>query len=157
MSQPAEVIEVVGGIAGQPVVSEALAAAATTIKPGHLIEELAAGTVQEHGGTALNAQKLFALTDLTLGGTRDDVYAAASLVRYGAFNTGQRVFGRVAVGSVAIVIGDELQSNGDGTVEKLVASAATAQSARDSIVGYAREAIDNSGGSAEVFIELRVA
>lgn len=157
MSQAAQVIEALGGINGQSVHDEALSAAASAIKPGHLIEELAAGTVQEHSGTALNAQKLFALTDLTLGATIDDAYAVAALVRYGAFNTGQEVFGRVAVGSVAIVIGDALQSNGDGTVEKLATDTATDDTQRDSVVGYAREAIDNSGGSAEVFIKLRVA
>lgn len=157
MSQAAKVIESIGGISGQSIHSEALSAAASAIKPGHLIEELSAGTVQEHSGTALNAQKLFALTDLTLGGTVDDAYAVAATVRYGAFSSGQRAFGRVAVGSVAIVTGDALQSNGDGTVEKLATDTATDDTQRDSIVGYAREAIDNSGGSAEVFIELRVA
>jgi len=157
MSQSPQVIEVQGGINGQSIHEEALSAAASAIKPGHLIEELAAGTVQEHSGTALNAQKLFALADPTLGKTIDDVYAVASLVRFGAFSSGQKVFGRVAVGSVAIVKGDALQSNGDGTVEKLVTDTATDDTQRDSIVGYALEAIDNSGGSAEVFIKLRVA
>ncbi len=157
MSQAPQVIEVQGGINGQSIHDEALSAAASAIKPGHLIEELAAGTVQEHSGTALNAQKLFALTDLTLGKTIDDAYAVASLVRYGAFSTGQKVFGRVAVGSVAIVKGDDLQSNGDGTVEKLVTDSATDDTQRNSIVGTALEAIDNSGGSVEVFIKLRVA
>lgn len=157
MSQAPQVIEAKGGISGQSIHSEALSAAASAIKPGHLIEELAAGTVQEHSGTALNAQKLFALTDLTLAGTIDDAYAVGSTVRYGAFSSGQEVFGRVAVGSVAIVIGDALQSNADGTVEKLVTDAATDDTQRDSIVGYAREAIDNSAGSVEVFIKLRVA
>lgn len=157
MSQAAQVIAALGGQNGHSIDDEALSAAASAIKPGHLVEELAAGTVQEHAGTALNAQKLFALTDLTVGGTIDDAYAVGSLVRYGAFSTGQKVFGRVAVGSVAIVKGDALQSNGDGTVEKLVIDAATDDTQRDSIVGYALEAIDNSGGSVEVFIELRVA
>ena len=72
MSQAAQVIAALGGINGQSVHDEALAAAASAIKPGHLVEELAAGTVQEHSGTALNAQKLFALTDLTLAATIDD-------------------------------------------------------------------------------------
>ena len=155
MSQ--EVIEALADLAGQSIHNEKLTAAASAIKPGHLVEELAAGTVQEHAGTALNAQKLFALTDLPVGGTKDDAYAVGATCRYGAFHAGQSVFGRVAVGSVAIVIGDALQSNGDGTVEKLVTDTATDDTQRDSIIGYAQEAIDNSGGSVEVFIKLRVA
>lgn len=152
-----EVIEALADIAGQSIHNEALTAAASAIKPGHLVEELAAGTVQEHSTAASNAQKLFALTNLANGGTIDDAYAVGETCRYGAFHSGQRVFGRVAVGSVAIVIGDALQSNADGTVELLATDTATDDTQRDSVVGYALEAVDNSGGSAEVFIELRVA
>lgn len=118
MADPAQVIQALGGINGESIDSEALAAAATVIKPGHLIEELAAGTLQEHSGAGLNAQKLVALTDLPTGGTIDDVYTVAASVRYGAFHAGQEAFLRLAASAAAIVISDKLVSNGDGTVRK---------------------------------------
>lgn len=157
MSQASQVIEVVGGIAGQPIVAEAIAAAATLIIPGHLVEITTAGTIQEHSGAGLNAEKLIALTDPTLGGTIADIYAVASLVRYGAFRTGQRVKMRLAASAAAIVIGDALESDGDGTVRVLTTDTATDDTQRDSIVGYAVEAVDNSSGGINVQIEVRIA
>lgn len=157
MSQNAQVIELLADTAGQSIHKEALAAAATTIKPGMLLEELAAGTVQEHSTAAANAQKLFALTDLTLAATVDDAYAVASTVRYGAFRSGQEVYTWVAASAIAIVIGDVLESAGDGTVRKATADAATDTAQRDATVGYAIEAVDNSGGGAIARIKIRVA
>lgn len=157
MSQASQVIQVVGGIAGQPIIAEALASAATTIIPGHLIEVTTAGTVQEHSTAAANAEKLIALADPTLGATIADIYAAASLVRYGAFRTGQRVKMRLAASAAAIVIGDALESAGDGTVRIATADAATDTAQRDAIVGYAVEAVDNSSGGINVQIEVRIA
>lgn len=157
MADPAQVIQALGGINGEPVVNEALAAAATVIKPGHLLEELAAGTVQEHGGAGLNAQRLVALTDLPTGGTIDDVYTVAATVRYGAFHSGQETFMRLAASASAVVIGKALESDGDGTVRILTTDTATDDTQRDSIVAYALEAVDNSGGGSEVFIKVRIA
>ena len=157
MADPAQVIQALGGISGQPVINESLAAAATAIKPGHLVEELAAGTVQEHGDAGLNAQKLVALTNTSNGGTIDDAYTAAETVRYGAFNAGQRGFLRLAASATAVVIGAALESDGDGTVRILTTDTATDDTQRDSVVAYAVEAVDNSGGGAEVFIEVRFA
>ena len=157
MADPAQVIQALGGINGEPVNNEALSAAASAIKPGHLVEELAAGTVQEHSTAAVNAQKLIALTDTPTGGTIDDAYAVGATVRYGAFNGGQKGFLRLAASAAAIVIGDALQSAGDGTVRIQTTDAATDDTQRDSLVAYAVEAVDNSGGGAEVFIEVRFA
>ena len=157
MADPAHVIQALGDINGEPVVNEALAAASTAIKPGHLVEELAAGTVQEHSGAGLNAQKLIALTDLPTGGTIDDVYTVAATVRYGAFHAGQKGFLRLAASAAAVVIGKALESDGDGTVRILTTDTATDDTQRDSIVAYAVEAVDNSGGGSEVFIEVRFA
>ncbi|MCH8327348.1 MAG: hypothetical protein IID15_02330 [Candidatus Marinimicrobia bacterium] len=122
-----------------------------------LVEELAAGTVQEHSGAGLNAQKLVALTDTPVGGTIDDAYTVAATVRYGAFNAGQRGFLRLAASASAVVIGKALESDGDGTVRILTTDTATDDTQRDSIVAYAVEAVDNSGGGSEVFIEVRFA
>ena len=157
MSDPAQVIELLTDVNGSFIHEEKLSAAASAIIPGHLVEETTAGTVQENSTAAANAQRLFALTDLTVGGTIDDVYAVASTVRYGAAHTGQKVFGLVAAAAAAIVIGDALESAGDGTLRKALADAATDTAQRDAIVAYATEAVDNSGGGTAVRIKARVA
>ena len=156
MADPAQVIQALGGINGEPVSNEALAAAATAILPGYLVEEILA-TVREHSTAAANAQKLIALTNTSNGGTIDDVYAVGETVRYGAFSTGQKGFLRLAASAAAIVVGDVLESAGDGTVRIATADAATDTAQRDAIVAYAVEAVDNSGGGTEVFIEVRFA
>lgn len=156
MSQDAEVIALLTDTAGRSVHNEALAAAASAIQPGMLVEEVLL-TVQEHSTAAANAQKLFALADITNGGTIDDVYTVATTVRYGAFHSGQEVFALVAAAAAAIVVGDVLESAGDGTVRIATADAATDTSQRDATVGYAIEAVDNSGGGAVARIKIRVA
>ena len=157
MSQPAQVIEVLGDLAGNSIHSEALAASGSAIKPGHIVEETTSDEVQEHSTVAGNAQKLVALTNLSTAKTIDDVYVVGEIVRFGAFHSGQEAYLRVAAGSVAIVKGDPLQSNGDGTVEELATDADTDEGARNSIIAYALGAIDNSGGSVEVCIKTRIA
>jgi hypothetical protein len=157
MSDTPQVIELLTDAAGCFIHSEALSAAATAIIPGMLVEETTAGTVQEHSTAAANAQKLFALTDLPIGGTIDDVYAVATTVRYGAAHSGQPVYGLVAAAAAAIVIGDVVESAGDGTLRIASADAATDTAQRDAIVGYAMEAVDNSGGGAVARIKVRVA
>lgn len=133
---------------------EALAIAAFT--PGHLIEKIAAG-FQLHSGAGLNAQKIFALEQLADAGTIDRAYVAGETARGGYAKRGDLVFGFVAASAAAIVEGDALESAGDGTLRKAATDAATDTAQRDSIVGYAALAIDNSGGGAEARIQLEVA
>ena len=127
MAQTAEVIELLADSAGQSIHNEALSAAASAIVPGDMVEELAAGTVQEQSTAGARAQKLFALTNLGNGSDIDEAYAVGETVRYGAFHSGQEVFARVAAGAPAIVIGDELDPAGDGTLKKIAADVAGAQ------------------------------
>lgn len=157
MSQAAQVIQLLTDALGTFIRSRAIAAAASAIVPGMLIEELAAGTVQEHSTAAANAQKLFALPDIATGGTIDDAYAVGALVEYGAAHAGQEVYALVAAAAAAIVIGDVLESAGDGTVRIATADAATDTAQRDAVVGYALEAVNNSGGGTTARIKVRVA
>jgi len=149
------VIQGLADIAGQSVHNERLSAA--ILSPGHIVEETTAGLVQVHSTAAANAQKLVALTNLSNGGTPTDAYISGETVRYGAFHSGQKSFLRLAASAPAVVIGDALESAGDGTVRKVVTDAATDGTQRDSIIGYAVEAVNNSGGGSEVFIEARIA
>lgn len=148
MSEAAKVIQALGGINGNSIHSERLSAAATAIAPGHIVEELAAGTVQEQSTAGAEAQKLVALSNLASGKSIDDVYGVAETVRYGAFHAGQEVYLRVAVGTAAIASGAGVEPLGDGTVRTLAAGTRFAT---------ALEAVDNSAGSADLFILVRIA
>lgn len=150
-----QVITLVGGAAGAPISNERLSAAAG-ILPGHLVEE-ALGLVKVHATAAVNAQPLFAQPDLAIAGDIDTAYASGATVCYGAYHTGQEVNALVAIAATAIIDGAALESAGDGTVRTATADAATDTVQRDAIVGYAIEAVDNSGGGTVVRIKMRVA
>ena len=154
MSQAAQVISLLTGPFGQCPTKETKSSAIVT--PGFLIEPLA-GTVAAHATAAGNAQKLFALPNLAVAGSIDTDYASGDTVRFGAFHAGQEVNALVAAAAPAILEGDALESAGNGTLRKLVVAAATAQSARDSVVGYALAALDNSGGGTSARLAIRVA
>lgn len=157
MSQAAEVIELLADQAGCSVHNEALSAAGSAIVPGDLIEEIAAGTVQEHSTAAGNAQRLIALTNISNGGDVDQAYAVGETVRYGAFHQGQEVFMRLAAAATAVIIGTPLESAGNGTVRIQTTDTATDDTQRDSLVAYAMEAVDNSGGGSKVRLKVRIA
>lgn len=150
-----QVIALVGGEKGQPILNERLAGEAG-ILAGHLVEE-AAGAVQLHSTAAGSAQKLFAMPNVAVAGDIDTAYANGETVIYGAFHSGQEVYALVAAGATAIPDGGKLESAGDGTLRVVSASAATADTSRDSTVAYAKEAVDNSGGGAAVRIKVRIA
>jgi hypothetical protein len=118
MAQDPQVIELLAGEAGQSIHSEALSAAGSTIVPGDLVEELAAGTVQENSTAAGDSQALFALSNLANGGDIDTAYGAGVTTRYGSFSAGQEVNARVAAAAPAIANRDKLESAGDGTLRK---------------------------------------
>lgn len=156
MSQAAQVIQLLTDVNGSFIHNERLAAAASAILPGHLVEEVL-GKVQEHSTAAANAQKLFALANIANGGTIDDVYIVGESVRYGAAHAGQEVFALVAASATAITDGIALESAGDGTLRIQTTDSATDDTQRNSVVAYAMEAVDNSGGGSAVRIKARVA
>jgi hypothetical protein len=148
MSQAQKTIELKTDEKGAFIHYEALAAAASTIVAGDLIEVTSAGEVREHSIAAGAGQNAYALANTANAGTIDDVYTVASTVLYGIGHAGQGVNARVAVGTAAIAIGDPVESAGDGTVQPLTGT---------NIMGYAQEAVDNSAGSATVRIKLTIA
>lgn len=140
-----------------PVVRENLSAAGSAIKPGYLVELNASLEAQAHGTAATNAVKRFALTNIANGGDIDQTYAVGETVRHGIFKSGDEVYALLAAAAAAVTNEAALESAGDGTLRVQTAAAATAQSARDSVVAYAIEDVDNSGGGAEARIRVRVA
>jgi len=137
-------------LSGLGIRKEAIANA--TITPGHLIEKMSTGKVRVHATAGGNAQRMFAVEDDLQGNTISDDYAAASICQYNVMARGEEVLVIIADGQT-IVIGDSLESAGDGTLKKHVPDVDDNDSAdsttiyTECIVAYAMEAIDLSDSS----------
>ena len=131
-------------------VKEALAGGAIT--PGHLLERTTTATVVVHNSADVISQKMFALENLPIAGTISDAYASGDTVRFGYPQSGDEIYAMLPASAAAVVIGDALASNGDGTLKKAAVSPLD-----QVIVGFAIEAVDNSGGGTVVRIKIEVA
>lgn len=138
----------------QPSIASALSGA--ILSPGMLAEKTA-GVFVPHATAAGSAQKAIVQIKLTTGGTFDTAYASGETVSVGYYSSGVPVNFIVAAGAAAILAEDALESAGDGTLRKVVTSAATADTSRDSIVAYAEQDLDNSGGATALPIMARTA
>ena len=132
---------------GEPLLKEGAASAA--ISPGHFVEFGGTKDIRKQSTAQANARRAIALENDLEGKGITVAYAANSNVRYGSFHPGQEAQVRVAAAAPAIVKGDALELAGDGTVRKLTGSG--------NIIAFALEAIDNSSGSSEVWINLEIA
>lgn len=130
--------------------------ASVAVTPGMLVERVAAG-IRPHSVAADNARKYFAVEFDEVGRGVDDVYAIGERVLYGRYASGDEVYALVAAGATAITVGAALESAGDGTLRIQTTDAATDNTERDSVVGYAKEAVDNSGGGSRARIKIEVA
>ncbi len=139
---------------GDPNVNDEFTAVAA-ITPGDLCE-LVTTTVQLHSTAAANAARIFALERDEIGKDLDDAYAASDQVKLGFFSPGDEVNAFVKAAAAAVVVGDFLESEGDGTVRKLVTDAATDDAQRASVIAVATEAVDNSGGGSKARIRILI-
>ena len=125
------------------VIEEFVANAAIT--PGHLIEVMSTGLVRAHATVSGNVLPMFALEDELQGNGIDDAYSAADQVQCWVPGRGDIVNAILADGQT-IVIGDWLESAGDGTLTKYVADS-TGIYLTNQLVGQAIEAVNLSGSS----------
>jgi len=139
---------------GDGLHGEGVANAAIT--PGDLIERMSTGKLRKHATAAANALPMFAIENEVIGDGIDDNYAANDNCLYIIPQRGSWVYARLAAAAAAIVIGDYLESAGDGTLRKAAVDAATDNTQRVSIVARALEAVDNSGGGSAVRIKVEV-
>ena len=116
------------------------------ITPGMLIAEGSAGTVAAHGSAGANAIPMFALEDELQGNGVDDAYASGDPVQCWYPYRGDQVYALLADGET-IVVGDLLESNGDGYLKKHTAGSAGVVEYPLAVVGQATEALDLSGSS----------
>lgn len=129
--------------------------AAGTITPGHLVQCDSSGDVVVHATAGGNARKAFAVENDLIGNGITDNYTSGDRVQYNVFEPGNEVYAFVPAAAAAITIGTALESAGDGTL--VAVGTATATGDTDIVVGYALEAVDNSGGASAARIKVEVA
>ena len=139
---------------GRGIRKERISAAAIT--PGYLVDFNAAGLVLKHAGAGLNASAAFAVEDELNGKAITEAWASGDQVVYEIMPSGSEVYALVAAAAAAIVIGDELESAGDGTLRKLTVDVATDNTQRIAVVARAIEAVDNSGGGTEARLKVEI-
>ena len=136
--------------------------ALAAITPGHLVVRGATG-IGLHSSAGGNAQPLFADFQDYVGKGIDTACAVSDMIPFMRPQAGAVVYALVAAGASAITDGDALESDGLGGLRKhtpisiVESGSATKSIYADTIVAYARETVDNSGGSAAVRIKAEVA
>jgi len=88
------------------------------LKPGHLLQMDSSEKVVVHATYGGTSEALFALEDSLQGNLITTAYASSDLVFTYQALPGDIIYARVPAGAVAIVKGDHLISNGDGTLVK---------------------------------------
>lgn len=139
--------------------------AAAAITPGHLVE-INSGNLRKHATADGNAAPWWACETLVPSISNSQTaainidYATNDSVRWAQTKQGEEVYAWVPASAAAIVTGDELVSNGDGTLKKYVAQATneagtgTYTIRTRSVVARAAESVDNSGGGTPARIRV---
>ena len=118
------------------------------LSPGHIIEIGGTEDIQKQSTAQQDCQRNIVVENDLDGKTIEDEYAANARVFYGTCQPGVEVLARVAAAAPAITKGNFLEAKGDGTVRKLTAGGTA--------IGIALEALDNTAGTKEVFIQMEV-
>lgn len=134
-----------------------------TITPGHLVQIGSDGKAVVHAVAGGNQRKAFAVEDELQGNDINDNYTVDNMAQVDHFSNGEEVYAWLQGESTAVVIGDALESAGDGTLRKhvqpdLEVSGAAPDLQLNQIVGFALEAVDvSASGTAKSRIEIEVA
>ena len=131
---------------GDPIQSEGKAGAA--LKPGHIVEFVGADSnVQPQSTAQKNTLLRIATANIFTGKSIEDAYAVGENVYFSALRPGDEAQARIPAAAPAIVRGDQLELSGDGTLRKLTSGGVA--------VAEATEAVDNSAGAEEAFINIQ--
>lgn len=118
------------------------------INPGYMLKVGSTGTVVAHATAGGNHPLYFAKEDSLQGRSITDAYANNDPVFVHIPERGDRINAKLAASAAAIVIGDPITSAGNGTVKKATGS--------DLVFAEARQAVDNSAGGSEAFIDIEI-
>lgn len=136
---------------GEGVYKEATAGGA--ILPGHLLTRSSATAVTVHGTADGASRSLFAIENGQVGDDISTAYASGDTVPMIYAERGAEIYALVAAAAPAIAVGDALGSAGDGTLKKITIGAGTLAGA---VIGFALEAVDNSGGGSVARLRVEV-
>lgn len=133
---------------------EEYTATAVAITPGYLLEITSAGLVQAHATAQGNVLPMFALEDELQGNPITTNYAASAKIQCWIPGRGDIVYALLKDGET-VVIGDFLESAGNGQLQKHVADVESFESNEagsitvypNAIVGQALEAVDLSASA----------
>jgi hypothetical protein len=146
---------------GDPLQKQAKATA-VAITPGYLLQlDSVAGQVEAHATAGGRAAKLFAIENALQGKEISDNYAISEQIQYVSCRPGDEINAMLQDGQ-NVARGDFVESNGDGTLRKVVdVDAATSASAviqTSNIVGVVLEALDisNSANVADARVKIEV-
>ena len=114
---------------GRPQRREAAAGGAIT--PGHLIKYDTSGDFVVHNVAAGKTPAIFAGENEVVGLDLTDAYASGDRVLAWHCGPGDEIYALVPANAPAIVIGDILESNGDGTVRKVLGLTGTLTGTND--------------------------
>ena len=128
-------------------------AAAAGIRPGDLLEIDSTGDYAVHSTATGTAAAVFAVENELEGKDIADNYLVDEQVLAINCNAGDQVLAWLADLEVA-VIGSILDSDGDGSLKVVDTAAATADTARASVVGIALEALSPSGADVRIKVEI---
>jgi len=120
-------------------------AAGGTVTPGALVKLNSSDQLVVHATAGGSGAPIFAVENELLGLGIDDDYVSGDFAQAEHFGGGDWVLAYVAAAASAIVIGDQLESAGDGSLCKL---------ASGTPLGVAMQAVDNSAGGAIARIQV---
>jgi len=131
-------------------VVEEYTATAVAVTPGYLLELTSTGAVKAHATAGGNAFPIFALEDELQGNGIATNYAASAKLQCWVPGRGDEVYALLKDGET-VVIGDYLESAGNGQLQKYVADTADSDDAITvyglQIVAVATEAVDLSASA----------
>lgn len=126
------------------------------ITPGHLLVRDTSGTVVVHATAGGRAQPLFAREDDLQGNDLTVAYASGDLIQMLMFPPGGEVNALVAASAPAIVVGDFLESAGDGTLRVPVVEADLAGTLTGSVDGTMEDIADIALSTGNTYTDAAV-
>lgn len=126
-----------------------------TITPGMLCQLKSNGNVIAHNRAGGPSERLFALEDDNVGKGITDNYVATDLVKLKRAIPGEEIYAHLTNAGNNIVIGDYMESAGNGKLRKVEASLSSAGNAElpGAIVGVALEAVA-IGATARILVRI---
>ncbi len=125
------------------------------ITPGHLIALGSNGKVVVHGDAGENALQMFALEDELQGKGLNEAYAQDEPVQCWVAQRGE-IVNAILTTSQTVVVGDWLESAGNGTLQKHVPNTDSAGTDihGKQIVGQAVQAVTTTGAVSRIAVRI---